>query len=131
MAEPTWWSLMIFLQVRVCVFTTFYLYAGGGRTPQASSAGTDDEDVWGNRADFWIAAHALVSPQALHVERRTNTRKHARTLAPGGARLHTPGSGRRAACAPTPTSHPCVRGQGRLRCGVPAPSAAPYVLYWD
>lgn len=97
MAEPTWWSLMIFLQVRVCVFTTFYLYAGGGRTPQASSAGTDDEDVWGNRADFWIAAHALVSPQALHVERRTNTRKHARTLAPGGARLHTPGSGRRAA----------------------------------
>jgi hypothetical protein len=56
-----------------------------------------DKDVWGNRADFWIAAHALVSPQALHVERRTNTRKHARTLAPGGARLHTPGSGRRAA----------------------------------
>lgn len=70
--------------LRPCLCFHDVLFMVGGRTRQRGDR-RGGEDVWGNRTDFWIAAHALVSP-----EHNTHTLLF---LAAAGVRLHTPGSG--------------------------------------
>ena len=137
---------MVFLQARVCVFTTFY----GGRADMDTAAGLERGDRRRGRVGKPEPSGLLDRrarprvPRAPHVDRRTNTRSRARTHScswrgpgPGGLRAglsSVRGRGRGVAALRRSRSYPETRTweqcavAGQQRCRPAAFSPLPLLV---